>query len=498
MINLRPYQIDIVNTILNNLKKGASNRQCITLPTGGGKTVIASKLISDLTQQNKRVFFVVAGKELVMQSYNKFISFNIPTSIIKSGYDKLYNQYAKCQILMIQTYARRQDTLPDLKPDVIVIDEVDYGYNGGMLKNLLEKYPNSQIVGLTATPLTEKGFLLPGFDTYYDKITVKDLQQQGFLSIDKNYIPVTLDLSGVKVKSTGDYNEEELELVCNKTYILNDIMDTYKQLDKDYKGICFAISIKHAENLQQAFLNIGVTCGVIHSKMNTKHADYWLNKHKRGDIRMLVNVGMLTRGYDDINIIDILMCRPTLSERLYKQIVGRAARPDANGLGFFRHIDYAGNIQRFGLWSDDNMYVLNTAPKKEREFEPVVCPNCFEVIYEKSKICLNCGHCLIEQQEKRERKIIESQRVKELIEYKSLGLMENLEKLFDNSQNYYINTLRPLKPIDISIEEFNKELLKIVKYCIKMKYKSGWVYYKLKNTYINNCNINPSIGFNFR
>ena len=446
------------------------------------KTVIATELIRILTKEQKlKVFFVVAGTELVMQSYDKFNTSGISTSIIKAGKDKYYKEWADCQVVMIQTFSRRITTL---KPDVIIIDEVDYGYNGGMLKNLLEMYPEAKIIGLTATPITDKGYLLPGFDFYYNEITVKSLQKEGYLSKDKNYIPAVPDLSNVRIKSTGDYNDEDLDEACNQTYLIDDIIKTFKQKDDGNKGICFAISIKHAENLQKAFNNAGISAGIIHSKMKKVHRDYWMNEYKKGNIRMLVNVGVLTRGFDDVNIVNLICCRPTASERLYKQIIGRAARLDENGLNYFNHFDYAGNIERHGLWSDDILYELDSKPKREHEFEPIVCPNCFCTIYDKNTTCPECGYCLIEQQEARERKIIEKKRANELIEYQATSPIFELEKIMDNGQSYYHNKLRPLKPSNISVELFDSEVKKIIKNCIKNNYKTGYIYFKVKDKFV--------------
>ena len=72
-----------------------------------------------------------------------------------------YNEDKKVQIVMIQSYSARVDKLPELNPDVIIVDEVDFGFNGQMFKKLVKKHENAQIVGLTGTPITFKGYLLP-------------------------------------------------------------------------------------------------------------------------------------------------------------------------------------------------------------------------------------------------------------------------------------------------------------------------------------------------
>ena len=133
-----------------------------------GKTVIASELVRILVEQGKKVFFVVANEPLIMQTYNKFIQIGLKPSIIKSKLEKYYNPLASVQIVMIQSYAARIDKLPDLDVDVIVVDEIDFGYRGQMLKKLTEKHANAQIIGLTGTPCLFNGNLLPGFDFYHE------------------------------------------------------------------------------------------------------------------------------------------------------------------------------------------------------------------------------------------------------------------------------------------------------------------------------------------
>ena len=177
---LRDYQEKTVNLILNNIKKGIK-KQLINSPTGSGKTVIASEIVKQLVDQGHKIFFVVANEPLIMQTYNKFIGIGLYPSIIKAGFEKYYNPDKKVQIVMIQSYSARVEKLPDLNPDVIIVDEVDFGFNGQMFKKLVKKHENSFIVGLTGTPITFKGYLLPGFDFYHEVITVRELQQKGYL-----------------------------------------------------------------------------------------------------------------------------------------------------------------------------------------------------------------------------------------------------------------------------------------------------------------------------
>ena len=259
-MELRPYQKETVNLILDNIKNNVKS-QLINSPTGSGKTFISANVIKELNNMNKKVWFIVANEPLVMQTFNEFSKFDLDRSVIKSGLDKYYNPNSKNQIAMLQTLVKRE---LNIIPDILFFDEADFCSKGKMVKKIKEKYPNAQIIGVTGTPTNAKGYLLPGFDFYHEVITVRELQKLGFLSMDKNFIPLTPDLKNVRVMTTGEFNEDDLDKACNQTYLIDDIVNTYKKVNCGYRGIVFAINIDHAEKLQKALCNAGINTGLIH------------------------------------------------------------------------------------------------------------------------------------------------------------------------------------------------------------------------------------------
>lgn len=480
-MELRPYQKETVELILDNIKKGIKS-QLINSPTGSGKTFISANVIKELNKMNKKVWFIVANEPLVMQTYNEFNKFDLDKSVIKSGLDKYYNQNSKNQIAMLQTLVKRN---LNIEPDILFFDEADFCSKGKMVKKIKEKYPNAQIIGVTGTPTNAKGYLLDGFDFYHEVITVRELQKLGFLSIDKNFIPLTPDLKNVRVMTTGEFNEEDLDKACNQTYLIEDIINTYKKVNCGYKGIVFAININHAERLQEAFCKAGINAGLIHSKMKKFQRDYWLEAHAKGRIQMLVNVGILTRGYNDTEIIDCIFARPTNSLPLYLQSVGRLARIDNSGKKFFRLFDYAGNIERFGLWSEPRLYSPDNEVKREVEFRPIVCPSCFSVIYERTNTCPECDFILTQQQAQREREIQDNLRAKEIIEIKattgSAGAIDALTNLLGHNGNtFYYTKLLSMKPDSIPNDTFNSEVIRLSNYARRKQYNPNYVYYKMR------------------
>ena len=483
-MQLRPYQRETVELILNNIQRGVKS-QLINSPTGSGKTFISASVIKELNNQGKKVFFLVANEPLIKQTYDEFGKFGLERSIIKAGKDKYYNENSLNQIVMIQTYISRMDKIT-AKPNVLYFDEADFYSKGKSVQKIKEKFPDLQIIGVTATPTDTRGYLLDNFDFYHEVVTVRQLQKEGFLSLDKNFIPLSPDLSGVRVMNTGEFNEDDLDVACNKSYIIDDIIKTYKAVDCGYKGIIFAININHAEKLTEAFNKAGIKTAVIHSKMKKFLRDYWLDALKNGRIQLLCNVGILTRGFNETDLIDCIFTRPTASLPLYIQSVGRMARTH-EGKKFFRLFDYAGNIERFGLWSEPRIYTKNDDVKREITYKPIVCPNCFAVIYERNgNKCPECDFIIKEQQEKREREIQETQRAEKVVEiqneYGASGIINRLNLLLNGGGNtFYYTKLLPLKPEKLDIEMFNSEVLRLTNYCKKKGYKPYYIAYKLRD-----------------
>ena len=154
---------------------------------------------------------------------------------------------------------------------------------------------------------------------------------------------------------------------------------------------------------------------------------------------------------------------------------------------FFRLFDYAGNIERFGLWSEPRLYTKDNEPKREINHSPIVCPHCFSVIYERyNNHCPYCNELITIQQEKREREIQETQRAEKVIEiqseYNAGGIIDRLtEFLGHNGNTFYYTKLLPLKPQDVNIEAFNSEVSRLISYCKKKGYKPMYIMYKLRD-----------------
>jgi superfamily II DNA or RNA helicase len=388
----RNYQEDIVQRTIQTDKS-----TLIQLPTGGGKTYIATKVIknlSDLFGEFKQVLFIAPKIVLMEQTIKAFDRANLKPQKIH-GQNK-YNINHRVLVSTIHTANRRKE----LKPDIIIVDEVHYGFHGQMLKKLIENNPNTRIIGLSATPYDQNGKKLKGFDVFINDYDVKFLMLNNFLVQKlRQYELVKQDLSNVKIIA-GDYDKKQLgEVVCDKNTILEIIESTKEFIENSKKTIVFAVDIVHAELLTQAYINTGFKAKALHSQLK-KDADgeaieitEEIEAFRNGQTKVLVSVLMLTTGFDVPDTDCAVIARPTKSQNLYKQMVGRILRKADNKTEAVL-LDCGNVIKNLGMPLEPIKEVQNYETNNKLK-----CSQCNSENIKLSKInnklywiCSNCGH----------------------------------------------------------------------------------------------------------
>lgn len=381
-MQLRDYQKDIIKQTIESDKS-----TLIQIPTGGGKTIIAKEIISDLVgRYDKQVLFVAPKIILMEQTADVFKGLN---TYIMHGTKKDYKNH-KVLVSTIQTASKR-----DVNPDVIIVDEIHYGFEGKMLKNLIKNKPHTRIIGLSATPYDKNGELLKGFGLVLDKYDVKYMVQNKYLVDIKSHVLVKIyKLDTVKI-SGNDYNEKELsKLVSNNKTILEIVKSSAEHILNCKKTIVFAVDISHAELLAKAYRNEGFTAKVIHSDIDTEENKREIRRFREGQTKILVSVAMLTTGFDVPDTDIAVIARPTKSQNLYKQMVGRVLRPAKNKVNALL-LDCGNVIENLGY----PLEPIKTKFVEERQNSNQKCESCgsekitLKVIKGKSFwICIKCGY----------------------------------------------------------------------------------------------------------
>ncbi len=388
MRELRQYQKDFISNLSLAFKEG--HRKIIgKLPTGAGKTQIASKIIMNLYKANKKALFICDRVELINQTSDRFFADGIDHGVIQA--DHPLTDYTKnIQVASVQTLARRE--IDYSVYSLIIIDEAHTLHETHI--NLL-KNDKLIVLGLTATPFTK------GLGKLFTKLiagpTTKDLIELGFLVNPVVFAPSEPDLEKIKVVA-GDYDINELDEEVKKPKLIGSIVEHWIKLAHNKPTICFAVSVDHSKCIVDEFKKMGIKAEHIDAFTNKEERKKILDMFKNGEIKIVSSVDILSKGFDYPGAEVAIMARPTKSLTLYIQQAGRVLRiSPETGKKSCIILDHSGNTQSLGLVTDDTTNILcngnkvkSVASTKLKAPSKVVrCPSCS--IIKTSYVCENCG-----------------------------------------------------------------------------------------------------------
>ena len=407
MIELRPYQQDLLKQTQDALVADAKGRVMLQLPTGGGKTVIAGALLADWLQDGRKAVWLTHRKELAEQTRRMLTDAGV-SAIANVNWrpgDDAPARASGVVILMSQTVARRirerQVWSEFNSNDLLVIDEAHHASAPGW-ERAMQQWPGP-IVGMTATPwrLSEKegldhlfGDLLCGPQT----ACLQALEPKPALCRAQVFIPPEEQrIAGGIVGSIGDYTETGIKQANRDR---PDIMTAgalafWRQHAEGRPTIAYAVSKEHARNLAAVFNDAGIPAAVILGDTKREERDRAIAGFEDGSIRVLVNVIVATEGFDLPDASCVIIARPTMSLALYLQMVGRGLRPKPDG-GEYTDcliLDLAANSVTHGLPDDYREWSLEPrgTQKDGGEAPVVICPLCETASPAASHNCRGCG-----------------------------------------------------------------------------------------------------------
>ncbi len=367
----------------------AGNRRVVLqLPTGAGKTRTAAELITGALAKGKRIAFTVPAISLIDQTVEAFEAEGIDAIGVMQANHIRTNRAMPVQICSVQTLGRRQR--PDV--DLVIVDECHNQYT--QVTDWMEQDERRVFVGLSATPWA-RGM----GDRWSDLIvpvSMQELIDDQFLSPFKVFAPSTPDLSGVKVAKTGDYETAPLSEVMSNRTLIADVVASWKQFADGLPTLVFAVDRAHARTLQQQFADAGVRMGYCDADVDICERQFLFAQMARGDIAGIVNIGTLTTGVD-ADVRCVVLARPTKSEMLFVQMIGRALRT-APGKDHAVILDHADNHHRLGFVTDISHGRLLGGKEKAHlsraekgEAMPKTCPSCKVMKPAKAHACPSCG-----------------------------------------------------------------------------------------------------------
>lgn len=337
----RDYQDDAIVKTLKYINDGGSGG-LICLPTGSGKASYPAFLLERLfkTKPFTRAMMLTHRKTLIEQNYEtlKKVWSNAPCGIYSAGL-KRKDSYDQITYAGIQSVYKKADLFG--KIDIVVVDEVHLispkseTMYGKFISELRANNPNLVLIGMTATPFRlDSGMLIDG-DLFDDIIVDRTLGGEFTWFLDQGYlceihardVDGRFDTSDVK-KRGGEFLIQSLTEKFNRTEVSQKIVnETIRRRGTRKHGMCFAISIEHAEELARMFTESGVPATVAHSNLDDAVVEENVAAYMRGEYEMLVDVERYTTGFDYPGIDLIVMARPTESAALWIQCCGRGTRP---------------------------------------------------------------------------------------------------------------------------------------------------------------------------
>lgn len=389
MVDLRPYQDDLIESIRGAYRRGHS-RVLAVAPTGSGKTVVFSYIAGKTLSMGRRTLILVHRAELIDQTSKTLAAFGVPHGIIASGRDEDAAQLI--QVASVQTLIRRFDRV-DI-PDLIVIDEAHHSVAGSW-RAVIEQFSDAKVLGVTATPERLDGKGLSGvFQSLILGPSVSDLMDGGHLSRARYFAPSTVDVSGVKSRC-GDYDHKGLETVMDNPKIIGDAVEHYGRLARGMPAIAFCVSIKNARNVAEAFRAAGYAADTIDGTLSADDRRERVEMLADGRLSVLTSCEIVNEGFDVPVVGAAILLRPTKSLGLHLQQIGRVLRP-APGKTHAVILDHVGNLSRHGLAEEKRNWTLEDKPKRKKESEQAEsirqCVKCFACYSMTCSNCPECGH----------------------------------------------------------------------------------------------------------
>ncbi len=466
---LRDYQTAAIHAIYNTIKSGRTRVAC-SMPTGSGKSLILAKIASDAAGRNRKALILVHRKALVGQLEAAIIAMSsIQPRIIAAGF-KVGSKDSLITIAMVQTLERRE--LPE-GIGLIILDEAHITAYFECFEKCLNKYLGSiwalskvPVIGFSASfwRTNKKEGYCRWFNAKVQGISPRGLINRGFLTKPRVYTYDNMfDAGKLETDNSGDFTLASIRSACNELY-LQDVVDKWHANYGNLKSIFFVSCIEHAVTLTSFLSDKGIKAELVKGNTPKAQRDKTFSGFKSGSVQALINVGVCTEGYNEPSIECVVLARPSTSQALIVQMIGRGLRlydgkKEAITLDFGECIQSLLKNPRVTDESlEDDIFEYNDftlcSQFKPKEAKPMV-KLCVHCEHEMSVFLKVCPNCLGEQPKTTDKVIPDTVSFPELVEYLSLKELkamkffrQELRKCFDDDLPLNIATAKCIEKFD--------------------------------------------------
>ncbi|TWG99196.1 superfamily II DNA or RNA helicase [Ochrobactrum sp. J50] len=327
---LRPRQKQFVERSVRALDTHANTLG--VAPTGAGKTIMLSAVAGRMIGDTDAKAAVLAHRdELTTQNREKFTRVNpdITTSIVDAG-QKSWG--GRVTFAMVPTLSRSTNLASMPALDLLVIDEAHHATADSyrrIIDEALKRNPSCRIFGVTATPNRgDRKGLREVFSNVADQIRIGELIRSGHLVPPRTFVidvGVRDDLAKVR-KTASDFDMSEVERIMNRAPVMDAIIRHWKEKAAGRQTVVFCSTVDHARSATDAFNEAGVAAVLVHGEMADGERQAALAAYAAGDVQVVVNVAVLTEGWDHPPTSCVVLLRPSSYKSTMIQMVGRGLR----------------------------------------------------------------------------------------------------------------------------------------------------------------------------
>ena len=388
MIQLRPYQNDTIQALRQSMATG-NRRLVLCAPTGSGKTVMFTHMVSEHLKRGGRALVVTDRIELMKQAGGAFERVGLNPELIKAGSNP--DLTLPCHVAMVETLSRRAERYATfLASRTMVIFDEAHKCPFDKLFPFLS--PSCFVIGATATPYRSGN--QPALDEFYtgivQEVDTPHLVEQGFLAECDTY-GVDIDLKGVK-KVAGEYDPAQLAQRYEERKVYDGVIQNYNRICPNTKALAFCSNIDSAVSLTMQLQRAGLPARCLDSTMSDEDRRSKLAWLRETPNAILVSVGILTTGFDEPSVETIILYRATTSLPLFLQMAGRGSRV-TDTKKRFTILDFGNNVKTHNYWEAERVWSLEKKPKKKLDVAPVkTCPRCQALVPVGASVCKYCNH----------------------------------------------------------------------------------------------------------
>lgn len=341
-MHLRPYQTQAITAVQHDWSNGLTDTLLVAA-TGAGKTQMFLRLLMDaLADPFKRGLIIAHRQELIDQPLERIRQMDAEwlmagaldrprVGVVMADRDDTDRQLTIATVQTLASYKRLGRLLSHGPIDYLVVDECHHATAPTYLKlwsALRSANPELRHLGVTATPLRADG---DGLSKVYQKdsakITIADLVRLGYL-VQPRWLGIStgISIAGVKTQA-GDFVQSQLAQCFDTDSGRRIIVGAYQEYAAGRRAIAFTASVAGAHDLAAAFNRAGIAAAAVDGTTPKDIRRALLDQFRRGELQVICNCQVLTEGFDAPGTSCILMCRPTRSDTLYVQCMGRGLRP---------------------------------------------------------------------------------------------------------------------------------------------------------------------------